>query len=282
VGLAFARRALDQGVHDPDAIEAATGLPIYATVPHSDRQAVLTARRRRTAPIPLLAAVDPSDLAVESLRSLRTGLQFALTEASSNVITIGGPSPGVGKSFLSANLAHVLATSGRRVLLVDADLRRGRLHRYFGGDREGGVSEVVSGQLDLKCAVRRTAEANLDFLATGKLPPNPSEMVGSQRFQAVLRDASAAYDLVLVDTPPILAVTDGALIAARAGVNLLVLRAGQHPMREITLALKRLAYGGVKTHGAVVNDVNASAGGKYGAYAYTYQYEYRSKGDVDE
>jgi tyrosine-protein kinase Etk/Wzc len=281
MALAFARKALDQGVDDPEQIEAATGLSIYASVPHSDKQAELMARRRRSQPIPVLAAADPNDLSVESLRSLRTSLQFALLEAENNIITIGGPSPGIGKSFLSVNLAFVLAASGKRVLLIDADLRRGRLHRYFGGERDPGISDVVSGALPLGDALRPGGE-NLDFLATGRLPPNPSEVVGSQRFESLLRDLAAKYDLVIVDTPPILAVTDTSLIGRFAGVNLLALRAGQHPMREITLALKRLAYAGVRVHGAVLNDVSA-AGGKYGKSSYHYQYEYKANQDeVDE
>ena len=275
VGLAFARKAIDQGVDDPEAIEAATGLSIYASVPHSDREAELARRRRPGQSQQVLAAVDPQDLSIESLRSLRTSLQFALAQARNNVVSIGGPSPAVGKSFLSVNLAHVLASTGQRILLVDADLRRGHLHRYFGGERGPGVSELVSGQASVTDVTRRTEWENLEFVATGKRPPNPSELVGSQRFQAFLAEASGKYDLVIVDTPPILAVTDAALIGRHAGVNLLVLRSGRHPMREIAVALKRLAHSGVTVHGAVMNDVSASQG-RYGSYGYHYHYEYRS------
>ena len=137
------------------------------------------------------------------------------------------------------------------------------------------MSEVVSGQCPLADATRKTPLETLDFLATGKLPPNPAELVGSPRFQAFLSDASGRYDLVLVDTPPILAVTDAALVARHAGVNLLALRAGRHPMREMALAVKHFRDAGVSIQGAVVNDVSA-AFGKYSRYAYHYQYEYRS------
>jgi tyrosine-protein kinase Etk/Wzc len=280
VGLAFAKKAMDEGVDDPDEIEGRTGIPIYASVPHSDREAELSRKRRRTEPFRILAAVDPTDLAVESLRSLRTGLQFALVEARNNVVTVGGPSPGVGKSFLSVNLAMILGSTGKRVLLVDADLRRGRMHRYFGTERGMGVTEIVSGQCTLAEAVHHQKQENLDFVSTGTLPPNPAEIVGSHRFEAFLSEASALYDLVLVDTPPILAVTDAALIARHAGVNLFVLRAGRHPMREITLAVKRLAHGGARVHGAVLNDVSATRG-KYARYSYHYNYEYRSRSDED-
>ena len=170
----------------------------------------------------------------------------------------------------------------RVILLIDGDLRRGHLHKYVGGQRAGGVSEIVSGQLSISDATRKTAEPNLDFIATGKIPPNPSELIGSPRFQAFISEVSARYDLVLIDTPPILAVTDPALIGRHAGVNLMALRAGKHPMREIMLALKRFADAGVRIHGLVLNDVNAALG-KFSRYAhsYHYQYEYKSASDDD-
>jgi tyrosine-protein kinase Etk/Wzc len=282
IGAAFARKAMHQGVEDPAEIEAGAGVSVYASVPYSNREADLMRQRSHGGKAAsLLAAADPGDLAIESLRSLRTALQFALVDSPNNVVTISSPSPGVGKTFLSANLAHVLATSGKRVLLVDGDLRRGRVHRYFGGDRTLGVSEVVSGQALFADAVRRTGEANLDYITTGKLPPNPSELVGSPRFKAFLNDVSGRYDLVLVDTPPILAVTDGAVLGKYAGVNLVALRAGRHPMREIVMALKHFSDSGVHIHGTVLNGVSLSGGRFSRAYQYHYHYAYRSDPDDD-
>ena len=276
IGAAFARKALHQGVEDPAEIEGETGLSVYASVPYSAKEAELTRQRNRPGAGPsILAAHDPGDLAVESLRSLRTALQFALVDAPNNVVTISSPSPGVGKTFLCVNLGQVLATAGKRVLLIDGDLRRGRLHRYIGGQRAPGVSEIISGQIAAPDAVHKTPQENLAFIATGKLPPNPAELVGSPRFKAFLADMAARYDLVLIDAPPILAVTDGALIGRHAGVNLLALRAGQHPMREIVLAIKHFSDAGVRIHGTVLNAVNLSAGRFSRAYQYHYQYAYR-------
>ena len=276
IGAAFARKALHQGVEDPAEIEGETGLSVYASVPYSSKEADLTRQRNRPGAGPsILAAHDPGDLAVESLRSLRTALQFALVDAPNNVVTVSSPSPGVGKTFLCVNLGHVLATAGKRVLLIDGDLRRGRLHRYIGGQRTPGVSEIISGQIAAPDAVRKTPHENLTFIATGKLPPNPAELVGSPRFKAFLADMSARYDLILIDAPPILAVTDGALIGRHAGVNLIALRAGQHPMREIVLAIKHFSDAGVRIHGTVLNAVNLSAGRFSRAYQYHYQYAYR-------
>jgi tyrosine-protein kinase Etk/Wzc len=272
---AFVRRALNRGVEDPEVLEAATGLSVYATVPHSASQAQYNraeSRHAAGATAGILAKRDPTDLAVESLRSLRTSLQFALVDAPNRVIAFGGPSPGVGKSFVSSNLAQVLADSGKRVLLVDANLRNGSLHRTFGFKREPGLSEVLAGALRFDEALQHPSE-RLDVLAAGRIPPNPSELLMSPRFRELVERASKEYDLVVIDTSPILAVTDAAIIARLAGVTLLVVRAGKHPVREVALALRRFAQNGVRVAGLVFNDVERLSS----AYGYHYQYDYRKK-----
>jgi tyrosine-protein kinase Etk/Wzc len=204
---------------------------------------------------------------------MRTGLQFVLADAKNNVVSIGGPSPGIGKSFVSVNLAQVLADSSRRVLLVDADLRRGHLHEWLGGEREGGLGELLADSGDPAQAVREISP-NLHFLSTGAVRANPAELLGSHRYEEVIEWASRTYDVVVIDTPPVLAVTDGVLAARVAGTNFLVLRSGEHPMREIAATLKRLEQMGVTVHGAIMNDVKPRAGyaSKYG---YSYQYAYK-------
>jgi tyrosine-protein kinase Etk/Wzc len=273
VAAAFARRALARGETDPDAIERSTGVPVYAAIPESvsEREA---ARRRRAGAAPPIAASAPRDLAIESLRSLRTSLQFALVESGGRVVAVGGPAPQVGKSFVVSNLAHLLGETGRRVLLVDADLRRGGLHRIFGGDRAPGLSDVIGGHVPLSAAVRDTGSPNVRLLPTGTIPPNPAELLSSDRFARVLEEAAAANDLVLLDTPPILAVTDAAIIGRLAGVNLAVLRSGRHPMREILAGLRQASRTGVRVHGIVLNEAELARGLRRGG-AYHYQYDYR-------
>jgi tyrosine-protein kinase Etk/Wzc len=223
----------------------------------------------------VLAKRDPTDPAVESLRSLRTSLQFALVDAPNRVIALSGPAPGVGKTFVATNLAQVLADSGKRVLLLEADLRNGSLHRVFGFQRQPGVSDVLAGAIRFEEAVHHLSE-HLDLLTAGLIPPNPSELLMSPRFGELIELVSKQYDLVIVDTPPILAVTDAAIIGRAAGVTLLVLRAGQHPIREVTMALKRFAQGGVRPPGLVFNDVVRMAADSYG-YGYHYHYDYKQK-----
>ncbi len=280
VGLTFLRRSLNRGVDDPDQLEKALGMSVFASVPHSAKQEEMVKKSARKLDVlKPLALEDPADLAVESLRSLRTSLQFSLASAKTRVVAIGGSRPGVGKSFISLNLAHVLADAGKKVLLIDGDLRKGQLHRYFGQQREGGLSELIA-RVDqgesLEALARPTQKEGLHFLSSGTIPPNPSELLGSDAFVQLLAQAETVYDLIIIDAPPILAVTDAAIIGRLAGVNLLVVKSGLHPLREIGLAVSRMEQSGARPNGFVFNAVPAR--GRlygYGKYRYHYQYDYR-------
>ncbi len=270
---AFTRKSLYAGLDDPEVVEQVTGVTVYATVPRSTKQVALSRLRDRNAP-QLLATVDPSDPAVEAMRSLRTGLQFALLEARNNIIVVTGPTAGVGKSFVTVNLAHVMSTAGRKILIIDGDLRRGRVHKFFGQERHPGLSDVLTGAALLGDVIRKASD-NLHWIPTGQIPPNPAELLGSERFERLLADLATRYDLVVVDTAPILPVTDAALIGRSAGTTLFVLRAGTHPVREVLAAVKRLAQNGVRVQGAVFNDVSG-AGARYSKYGYQYRYDSRA------
>jgi tyrosine-protein kinase Etk/Wzc len=259
---------------NPAIVEATTGLPVLGTVLHSATEASLARaiRRRLTgARAAALSAVDPADSALEDLRTLRTNLGAALRAARNHVVAIGGPAPGVGKSFVCVNLALLLASARRKVLLVDADLRRGRLHREFGLERTPGLAEAVLEGAALEQAVHPTGTEGLDLLPTGALGEDPTAILESPRLQELLTLAGERYDVVVVDTPAILAVTDPALVARHAGLNLLVLRAGEHPVEEIALAVRRLSQNGAHVDGAILNDVRR---GRHGGY---HRYEYRRR-----
>ena len=275
VVMAFARKALHQGIIDPSEAERATGIVVRASIPHSDRQAALEKERKahKGTRLKVLAESDPTDMAAESLRSLRTSLQFALMDSPNKVIAIGGPRPGVGKSFVTVNLARVFADAGKRVLLLDADLRKGSLHGYLGIHRTPGLAEAIGGEVSVADVLHKTDLAGIDFIPRGSSPTNPSELLGSERFRHMVEDLAGRYDMVLIDLPPILAVTDAALVGRVAGVNLLVLRANWHPVREIQQAVKAYAENGVRLSGIVFNDVPPRKGGP-GGYSYAYQYQY--------
>ncbi len=256
------------GAGNPVLVEAATGLPVLGTVSHSSSLARALRRRLTGDRAPALCAVDTGDSAVEDLRTLRTNLGAALRAAPNHVVAIGGPAPGVGKSFVCVNLALLLASPTRKVLLVDADLRRGRLHREFGLARAPGVAEVVLSSTSLDQAIKPTVTVGLDLLPAGELPDDPTAVLENPRFQELLAEAGRRYDVVVVDTPAILAVTDPALVARHAGLNLLVLRAGEHPLDEIALSVKRLSQSGAQVGGAILNDVRPGRHGRYHRYEY--------------
>lgn len=279
--LALTRNAFFRGIRNSQEIEAHTGISVYSTIPLSLEQQQLA--RKATAKQPglhVLSALSPHDAAVESLRSLRTALQFAMLEAPNNRVLVTGATPGVGKSFVSANFAAILANAGKRVLLVDADLRKGHLNQYFDAKRERGLSEIVAGSLKPSEAIRRGVLPNLDLLTTGVLPPNPAELMMSAAFALVLDDLSAHYDLVIMDTPPVLVAADTVGMAAQAGTLLLVARSGQTQMGELHESAKRLAHGGKSVSGIILNAIDLSRrhygshGYKYGGYRYR-QYSYQ-------
>lgn len=283
LGIAFVllRQALRVGVKDTKLIESRTGLPVFATIPNSELQSKLERARQRTGGEPkVLALTDPHDLAVESIRSLRTTLHFATMDAKNNLLMVAGPAPGVGKSFLSLNLAAVLAASGQRVLLIDADMRRGHINEYFGSTRENGLSDTISGQISLDQAIRTTPVEGMDLLTTGAIPPNPSELLLHENFATLLAAASARYDHVIVDCPPIMAVTDAAIVGRHVGASLMAVCFGVTPIHEIELAAARLRQAGVSLKGVILNRVETRSGYNYGyGYKYAYAYSYRSKAD---
>jgi len=271
---AFAKHTLFGGLKHSDEIERVIELPVYATIPHSQAQNNLQQAMDRGRPGPhVLASLDSEDLAVEGIRSLRTALQFALLDASNNVVVVTGPRPEVGKSFVSVNLSAVLASSGRRVLLIDADMRRGNVHSYLGVSKQPGLSDVITG-IHLDRAIQRDVVTGVDLLPKGSLPPNPAELLMSDRFKALLDEVSQHYDLVIVDTPPVLAVTDSTVIGRYAGATLLVVRHGQHPRAELIECANRLRGGGVALKGALLTDVPRHRFG-YGSY-YSGYYGYES------
>ncbi|KTF15217.1 polysaccharide biosynthesis tyrosine autokinase [Pseudoalteromonas sp. H105] len=278
VAIVLVQKAMHKGVEDANEIEA-IGLPVYASVPYSDYQDKLTgfskARKAKSKPKSILALDNPADLSIEALRSLRTSLHFAMMEAKNNLIAISGPSPGVGKSFISVNLASVLAQSGKKVLIIDADMRKGYLQTQFGIKWDNGLSDYLSGRLNLAQVTKPTQVEGLSVITRGQIPPNPSELLMHSNFSKLVEEVSAEYDLVIIDTPPILAVTDPAIVSAHTGTTLLVTRFGQNHIKEIELTRARFEQNGTDVKGVVFNGVVKKASNAYGYYGY-YNYEYKS------
>lgn len=278
VGIVLLKALLNRGIVGPHELEQ-EGIAVYASLPKSEetmKQEALwqKAKRRKqsTAHRGILALTHPADLTVESLRSLRTSLHFAMMDAGNNVIAFSGPSPGIGKSFVSINLAVVLAQAGQKVLLIDADLRRGHLHHYLKNEPGDGLSGYLAGKSTFEEIKYTTEVPGLDVITRGEVPPNPSELLMHERLGALFAQANEEYDVVLVDTPPILAVTDAAIIGQHAGTNLLVARYGVNTVKEVEQAIMRFDRNNVVIKGTVLNAIEQTASNAY----YYYNYEYKS------
>ena len=277
--LALLRNMMRSGIKDSTQIENELDLPVYATVPRSPVQESRINILKKKKNIPILAVKNSDDIAIESLRSMRTAIHFALSSARNNLITISGPAPEVGKSFISTNLATILAQSDKRVLIIDADLRRGYLHKYFNLDTQPGLTELLNGQQSLETVIRHTEVPGLSVISRGKSPANPSELLSSNQFKNLLEQMSEKFDHVIIDTPPVLAVTDGIIISQYTGVNLVIARYAKTQMKELELTLNRFEQAGVKVNGFILNDIQRSSAG-YG-YGYNYAYAYKANKESD-
>lgn len=277
--LALLRNMMRSGIKDAAQIENELDLPVYATVPRSPIQENRIKLLKKKKTIPILAVKNSEDIAIESLRSMRTAIHFALSNAKNNIIMISGPAPEVGKSFISTNLATILAQSQKRVLLIDADLRRGYLHKYFNQHNQQGLSEYLNGQIELSSVIKSSEVEGLALISRGKSPVNPSELLSTAKFAEMLGYLSTQYDHILIDTPPILAVTDGIIISQHAGVNLVIARYAKSQMKELEMTINRFEQSGVKVNGFILNDIQRSSAG-YG-YGYNYAYAYKASKDQD-
>jgi tyrosine-protein kinase Etk/Wzc len=264
--LAVGRRMLSRGLETPSEIEAAIEVPVYAIISRSERQAVLESeRRRKTSTVNVLANSAPNDVAIEGLRSLRTALQFGVLKMRNKVVMITGPRPGVGKSFVSLNFSAVLAAGGERVLLIDGDMRRGDLNGLLGLSRQPGLSELLNGA-GLDSAINRDVLPGLDVITGGAIPNRPSELLMSNRLSDLLAELRTRYDYVIIDSPPVLAVTDPGLIGRHVDATLLVVRHGCHTTAELSETSRQLASAGVPLDGALLTDTPARAT-SYGAFS---------------
>ena len=271
LGFALFKRRIES----PADIEA-IGLPVYASIPLSNDQVALDKKQTRMDEVhkKLLSEVNPADLSIEALRSLRTSLHFAMMEAKNNILMISGPSPSVGKTFVTANIAAIIANAGHRVLVIDADMRKGRMGYQFSKSQKLGLSDYLSGQKTIAEVIKHPAIDNLDYISRGDIPPNPSELLMHPRFNALMEWAAEHYDMVLIDTPPLLAVTDAAIVGAHAGTTLLVGRFGENTVREVEITKQRFEQNGIEVKGFILNGVLHKAssyyGGNYGYYNYSY------------
>lgn len=273
-GLAFVllRSFFNRTLQSPEELEG-VGLNVYASIPISEKQQAMDREHgeQRTAERPPLLALEaPSDVTLEALRSLRTSLHFAMMDAYSNVLVLTGPTPGVGKSFISANMGAIMAQAGQRIALVDADLRRGHMHRHLGVASSPGLSDYLAGNAALAEIRKKTVHDQLHFIPRGHVPPDPAELLMHKRMQELVDELANNYDMVIMDTPPILAVTDPAIVGQHAGACMMVVRYGLNPLKEVEVAHKRFEQNGLKVRGTILNGLRYSRANTYGYYPYRY------------
>lgn len=259
---AFIKQAVFAGIDGPRSVERMLGTKIvHVSIPHSSYQRQLIKQAERgSRQIPMLARVAPEDPTVDALRGFRAALQFSMPHFRNNIVMITGPTSRLGKSFLSANSATVIAASGKRVLLIDADLRKGHLHRYFDNVQTPGLYDAVTGAMPVHKLIRREVMKNLDFISTGALPRNPSEFLTQANLAALLAAVREKYDLVMIDAPGVLDVADALVIGAQAGAVFLLARAGVTTESELKETIVRLNQAGIVPEGILFNDIRVRRG----------------------
>ncbi|EPJ3765315.1 polysaccharide biosynthesis tyrosine autokinase [Providencia stuartii] len=249
-----------KGTEDIDAL----GINVYATIPFSSYEKKLIAEGNKNP----LALENPADTAVEAIRSLRTSVYFSVMNQGNNLVMVTSASPGVGKSFVTSNMAVVLANAGKKVLLIDTDLRKGRIHKAFGLSNKLGLSDYLSQSDTSQPNIHNSVIENLDVICRGKNVTHSSELLMSERFKRLLDTVKGQYDIVVIDTAPILAITDSAIIGKYVGTSLLIAYYGVNTVKDIELSLKRFKQNDIEITGVILNGIDA----KSDDYNYVYEY----------
>jgi tyrosine-protein kinase Etk/Wzc len=255
------RKKFRSGVKDSRVIERELGISVYAKIPKGTAIPV-----QKTMP---LAVAFPDDVAVESMRTLRTSLEFMMPEQGANVIVLSGLIPAVGKSFVSVNLASLFAGMDKKVLLIDADLRKGRLHKEFGLRKDLGLSDVLVGKIAVEEGIHITSVPNLSLMVAGKVPASPAELLGSHKFEQLLAKMKTQFDVIIVDTPPVMLVTDAMLVCRHSDQAVMVVEYNRHSIEAIREGLNLFTKGvGERVHKSIV--INKYVHSKMDGYGYKY------------
>lgn len=278
------RSALSTVISDQDALERASGLPVFMNIPKSGAQkrlgsganvnprrllpgATSGSRALATADSNVLALSKPEDYSIENLRGLRSMLEDVMDGAANNVLMITSPLPSMGKSFVSMNLAVLLAQAGKRVLLIDADYQRGQLHKSLGLPMGPGLPEVVRGKSELKETVKPTSVQNLYCIPRGFMGGEAGrEMPSDKEFSAFMQVVAPRFDIAIIDTPPVLSVATAMSLGKHAGSSIMIIKEGEVKEPQLTEALKRLSFSGVRVNGCILNGSSAPTPRHYAYY----------------
>lgn len=279
--LVLLKNLLRNVIKDPERLETKTGVPVIATIPRSSILSRLTQGKQKSNR--LLAYADNNSLTYEAIKSLRTHLMFALpsigkTGQRAKVILITGESPGIGKSFVAGNLAEVFGQLNKKVLIMDADMRLGELHKLFNIDIANGLADYFSKENaglqiggDITSIIHPTAMDNIDFMPRGKQPHNPTSILASEKFNELMAQLNAHYDFIVIDSPPVLAASDAIILARHADTVVMVTRYDKSIEGQLVYAINQLNKANINVDGIVLNDVQQGLLSKY-SYHYSYAY----------
>lgn len=279
--LVLLKNLLRNVIKDPERLETKTGVPVIATIPRSSVLSRLTQGKQKSNR--LLAYADNNSLTYEAIKSLRTHLMFALpsmgkTGQRAKVILITGESPGIGKSFVAGNLAEVFGQLNKKVLIIDADMRLGELHKLFNIDIANGLADYFSKENaglqiggDITSIIHPTAMDNIDFMPRGKQPHNPTSILASEKFNELMAQLNAHYDFIVIDSPPVLAASDAIILARHADTVVMVTRYDKSIEGQLVYAINQLNKANINVDGIVLNDVQQGLLSKY-SYHYSYAY----------
>lgn len=279
-------------VKDPDRLESKTGVPVVATVPRSPLLTRLSKNSKSANR--LLAYNDVNSLSYEAIKSLRTNLMFGMpsvgkTKQRAKIILITGESPGVGKSFISSNLSEVFSQLDKKVLIIDADMRLGELHKVFNMDQNNGLGDYLTQsnsivtntvlvkedgvvpQSNIAEFTHPTTMDNIDFIPRGKHHNNPASLLASGKFDDMMQELSSHYDYIVIDTPPILAASDAMIMSQYADKVLMVTRYDKSIEGQVAYAIKQMHKANIQVDGIILNDVQQGLMSKY-SYHYSYAY----------
>jgi len=286
VGGVLVRQAFKRGITLSEQLEM-PGTPVLATLPrsqwlwkktHLHRKLPFSRQwKHKTTDVPFLPVDRPADMFVEAVRGLRTSLHFTMMEAENRIVMISGPTQDCGKTLVGTNLAAIAGQSGQRVLFIDADMRQGYVHNIFGLDNRYGLSSVLEGKRDCAEVIQHAEKGDIDVITCGPTPLRPLELLLSEQFLSTMSWVNEQYDIIIIDTPPVLAVTDAALVARTAGTTLMVARYDKTSVKEMENTFKRLQHVGVKISGTILNDIVKSRALFYSSGCSHYEYDYASK-----
>ena len=268
--LIFLRHSLQRHDNYPALLEYQVGLPMFAAIPHSKRQHKLGRLLGKDKDNGILVSQDPLDISVESLRGLRTTLEATLANHESKVIMVCSPAPGMGKSFVSANLAALLASIKKRVLVIDADMRNGRLHDTFSIGKQPGLSDLLSGRATLGEVIVSLPDVGIDLIPRGNMVLNPAELLVLGELSETLEQLKSFYNHIVIDSPPILGATDAAILGKHADATFLVVKEGRYTAQELEVSARRFQQVGIKPNGFIINDMKEGSS-YYPYYGYAYQ-----------